>query len=98
MPASAVAIVSIAISAYVLNPLPPPPLHGITHNPPNTQVLTRPPRRIAINRFQNRRILIVILFILPSIAGNVLLWKASRTNKGALLAGLYMVRTLHNIL
>ncbi|CAK7216880.1 hypothetical protein SBRCBS47491_002980 [Sporothrix bragantina] len=69
MPASAVAIVSIAISA-----------------------------KITINRFQNRRVLISTLFILPSIAGNALLWKASRTNKGALLAGLYMSAIFYGVL
>lgn len=32
-----------------------------------------------------------MFYIIPSIIGNVLLWKSDRNNKAALLAGLYVV-------
>jgi hypothetical protein len=41
--------------------------------------------------FPRRRILIAILYLLPSMVGNVLLWKSDRSSKGALLAGVYIV-------
>ncbi|KAJ5126487.1 major facilitator superfamily domain-containing protein [Penicillium atrosanguineum] len=42
------------------------------------------------SRFPRHRIVIAILFILPSLLGNVLLWKMRRDNKSGLLAGLYI--------
>ncbi|KAK2807940.1 hypothetical protein FQN50_005182 [Emmonsiellopsis sp. PD_5] len=48
--------------------------------------------------FPQRRILIAILFILPTIVGNSLLWKAPRDNKPALLAGLYISATFYGAL
>jgi MFS-type transporter involved in bile tolerance (Atg22 family) len=41
--------------------------------------------------FPRRRILIAILYLLPSMVGNILLWKSDRSSKGALLAGVYIV-------
>ncbi|OQV02701.1 hypothetical protein CLAIMM_07851 [Cladophialophora immunda] len=48
--------------------------------------------------FPRRRILIAMLYLLPSMAGNILLWKSDRSNKGALLAGLYISTTLYGAL
>jgi hypothetical protein len=42
-------------------------------------------------KFKRYRILIAMLYILPTLAGNILLWKAPRDSKGALLTGLYIV-------
>jgi hypothetical protein len=47
--------------------------------------------RILGNRFPRHRILLAVAFILPSLMGNIMLWKTSRDNKAALLAGLYIV-------
>ncbi|KEF57582.1 uncharacterized protein A1O9_05500 [Exophiala aquamarina CBS 119918] len=48
--------------------------------------------------FPRRRILIAILYLLPSLAGNIILWKSDRSSKGALLAGLYISTTLYGAL
>ncbi|KIW73782.1 hypothetical protein PV04_01874 [Phialophora macrospora] len=48
--------------------------------------------------FPRRRILIAILYLLPSMAGNILLWKSDRSSKGALLAGVYISTTLYGAL
>ncbi|KAK2770490.1 hypothetical protein FQN53_005501 [Emmonsiellopsis sp. PD_33] len=48
--------------------------------------------------FPPHHILIAILFILPTIIGNSLLWKAPRDNKPALLAGLYISATFYGTL
>jgi ACS family allantoate permease-like MFS transporter len=50
--------------------------------------------RILGNRFPHHRIIIATAFILPSLLGNLLLWKSSRENKAALFAGLYVVSKL----
>ena len=42
-------------------------------------------------RFHRSRIIIAMLFILPTIIGMSLLWKSPRDNKTALLAGLSIV-------
>jgi MFS family permease len=62
--------------------LPPTPL-----NHTNISICTR-----ALSfKFHRHRCLMACLFILPTIAGNALLWKSPRDNKSALLAGLYIV-------
>lgn len=38
-----------------------------------------------------------MLYLVPSIAGNALLWKSDRSDKGALLAGLYIVSIVFSI-
>jgi hypothetical protein len=37
------------------------------------------------------RITIALAFVIPTIAGNIILWKSPRDNKAALLGGLYIV-------
>lgn len=53
-----------------------------------------PPRALSF-KFHRHRCLIACLFILPTIAGNALLWKSPRDNKSALLAGLYISTTFY---
>ncbi|KAK5991739.1 putative transporter-like protein [Cladobotryum mycophilum] len=50
------------------------------------------------NRFPHRRIIVAIAFILPSLMGNIMLWKTHRENKSALLAGLYISTTFYGSL
>lgn len=52
--------------------------------------------RILGSRFPRHRIILAIAFILPSLMGNIMLWKASRDNKAALLGGLYIVSLSSN--
>lgn len=80
MPASAVAVVCITAAGYVA------PCRVKVDAPVNDT------RRILGNRFPHHRILVAIAFILPSLMGNILLWKMRRDNKSGLLAGLYIVR------
>ncbi|KAL4863499.1 hypothetical protein BDV12DRAFT_177421 [Aspergillus spectabilis] len=37
------------------------------------------------------RLFLACLYLLPTIAGNCILWKGDRENKALLLAGLYMI-------
>jgi len=48
--------------------------------------------RVLGYRLHRYRIPIALAFILPTIAGNIILWKSPRDNKAALLGGLYIVR------
>ncbi|KFY80349.1 hypothetical protein V499_00785 [Pseudogymnoascus sp. VKM F-103] len=50
------------------------------------------------SRFPRHRIIIAIAFILPSLMGNIMLWKTSRDNKAALLGGLYISTTFYGSL
>lgn len=43
-------------------------------------------------RFPQHRLITAVCFIIPTVAGNLLLWRSPRDNKAALLAGLYIVR------
>lgn len=43
------------------------------------------------SRFPRHRLYIAMAFIVPSIAGNAILWKAAANNLHALLGGLYIV-------
>jgi hypothetical protein len=42
-------------------------------------------------RLHRYRIPLALAFVLPTIAGNIILWKSPRDNKAALLGGLYIV-------
>jgi MFS transporter, ACS family, allantoate permease len=41
--------------------------------------------------FPRRRLLIAIIYLVPSMVGCILLWKSDRSSKSALLAGVYIV-------
>ncbi|KAE8449528.1 hypothetical protein EG329_008137 [Mollisiaceae sp. DMI_Dod_QoI] len=46
-------------------------------------------------KFHRYRIIVAMLFILPTIAGNIILWKSPRDDKVALLGGLYISTTFY---
>ncbi|KAL3455420.1 major facilitator superfamily domain-containing protein [Aspergillus heterothallicus] len=50
------------------------------------------------SRFPHRRIPLAITFILPSLMGNLILWKMPRDNRSGLLAGLYLSTTFYGSL
>ncbi|KAK4498080.1 hypothetical protein PRZ48_010736 [Zasmidium cellare] len=50
------------------------------------------------SKFPRHRIPIAMLFILPAIVGNCILWKVERTNVPALLGGLYISTTFYGAL
>ncbi|KAH8701558.1 major facilitator superfamily domain-containing protein [Talaromyces proteolyticus] len=50
------------------------------------------------NRFPNHRIIVAIVFILPSMVGNIMLWKTRLDSKAALLGGLYISTTFYGSL
>ncbi|KAL4862803.1 major facilitator superfamily domain-containing protein [Aspergillus spectabilis] len=50
------------------------------------------------SRFPQHRIIIAIAFILPSLMGNLILWKMPRDNRSGLLTGLYMSTTFYGSL
>ncbi|KAL2833556.1 major facilitator superfamily domain-containing protein [Aspergillus pseudoustus] len=50
------------------------------------------------SRFPHRRIPLAIGFILPSLMGNLILWKMPRDNRSGLLAGLYLSTTFYGSL
>lgn len=88
MPASAVAAVSMILSGYVSCHPPIHALHQLNHIA----------LRLLGTLFPKRRILIAIAFILPSIAGSAILWKAPRDNVHALFGGLYILTTFYGAL
>ncbi|CEL03049.1 hypothetical protein ASPCAL04207 [Aspergillus calidoustus] len=49
-------------------------------------------------RFPQRRIPLAIAFILPSLMGNLILWKMPRDNRSGLLAGMYLSTTFYGSL
>ncbi|KAL2862519.1 major facilitator superfamily domain-containing protein [Aspergillus lucknowensis] len=49
-------------------------------------------------RFPGYRIVIAIAFILPSLMGNLILWKMPRDNRSGLLGGLYISTTFYGSL
>ncbi|KIW37758.1 hypothetical protein, variant [Exophiala oligosperma] len=42
------------------------------------------------SRFPTQRLVIAISYLIPAMVGNILLWKSDRSNKAALLGGLYI--------
>ena len=86
MPAAAVAVVVILLSGYV-TPASSTPSHLL---------LTE--CRILSTMFPRRRITIGISFLIPTVIGNVLLWKLHGDRLSPLLAGLYLVSALKTCL
>jgi hypothetical protein len=46
---------------------------------------------LAARRWPHRRITIAMIYLVPTIIGNAILWKIPRDNKSGILGGLYIV-------
>ncbi|KIW09919.1 hypothetical protein PV08_11695 [Exophiala spinifera] len=50
------------------------------------------------SRFPTKRLIIATSYLIPAMVGNIMLWKSDRSNKGALLGGLYISTVVYGAL